>query len=70
MASMRDKTNIGLQREVDLRPEEVLDAYWIVMQNSCPGLDLSEEFPVYNLLAKMSQMVAYSTDMTWTKALE
>lgn len=40
------------------------------MKSEHPGMDLSLEFPIYNLLAKMSQIVAYSTDMTWSKALE
>lgn len=58
------------QKDVDLRPEEILDGYCIVMRQANPKLNLNDEYNIYNLLAKLSALVAYQCDLTWSKALE
>ena len=45
-------------KEVDLRAEEILDAYCIVMRKNDPKVNLEKEYSVFNLLAKLSKIVA------------
>ena len=57
-------------KEVDLRAEEILDAYCVIMRKNDPRANIEKEYKVYNLMAKLSQIVAKNSNVTWSKALE
>ena len=60
-----------IRKDIDLRPEEVLDAYCIIMKNqNKPGTKQYKESSVFNLLAKLSNLVAHSDGLTWAQALQ
>ena len=40
------------------------------MRKNDPRVNIEKEYKVYNLLAKLSKIVATQKDMTWSKALE
>ena len=50
--------------------EEILDAYTVILRKNDPQVNLEKEYVVFNMLAKLSKLVAMNTDMTWSKALE
>ena len=64
------KTPRELIKKIDLRPEEVLDSYCIIMRDLKPKTNLNKEYAVFNLLAKLSAQVACVDDLTWAQALE
>ena len=41
-----------------MRAEEVLEAYCMVMRQNNPKINLDQEYSVYNLMAKISKIVA------------
>ena len=49
---------LSARKEVDLRAEEVLDAYCTVMRQNDSKVSLDDEHSVFNLLVKLSQIVA------------
>ena len=53
-----------------MKPEEVLDAYAIIMRQIDPKVNLNNEYSVFNLLAKLNALVVNEPEMTWSKALE
>ena len=63
MQASSDKVS---QKDVDLLAEEILDGYCIVIRQTNPKLNLNDEYKIYNLLAKLSALVAYQCDLTWS----
>ena len=63
-------SNKASLREIDLRAEEILEAYWVIMRKTDPKMNIDTEHTIFNLLAKLSKLVATNKEMTWSKALE
>ena len=63
---------MAARKEVDLRAEEVLEAYCIIMRQNNAKVNLDDEHSVFNLLVKISEIAAEQSDdpVTWSQALE